>query len=196
MNDLDRFIDDHADDYVAMLQRMVRQPSVAAQAVGMSEMAGMVEGLLTGIGGAPRQYQPRGGYQVVYAEVPGRAERTLSFYNHYAVQPAEPLDLWESDPWACEMRDGRLWGRGVADNKGNLAARIAAVDAYRRVRGALPLRVKFIVEGEEEIDSPHLEHFTQDHPDLCQSDGCIWEFGGVDLEGRPLIHLGLKGMCY
>jgi acetylornithine deacetylase/succinyl-diaminopimelate desuccinylase-like protein len=115
---------------------------------------------------------------------------------YYDVQPAEPLDLWESDPWTCDERDGRLWGRGVADNKGNLAARIAAVDAYRRVCGRLPLRVKFIVEGEEEIGSPHLAHFTEDHPDLCRADGCIWEFGGVDLEGRPLIHLGLKGMCY
>jgi acetylornithine deacetylase/succinyl-diaminopimelate desuccinylase-like protein len=179
-----------------MLQRMVRQPSVAAQGLGMGEMAALVEELVAGVGGAPRQYDTRGGYPVVYAELPGRSERTLSFYNHYDVQPAEPLDLWSSDPWACEEREGRLWGRGVADNKGNLAARIAAVDAYRRVRGELPLRVKFIAEGEEEIGSPHLAHFTEDHPDLCAADGCIWEFGGVDLEGRPLIHLGLKGMCY
>ena len=195
MEDLDRYVDEHAGEYLAMLQRMVRQPSVAAQGVGMAEMAGLVEELLGGIGASPRQYEA-GGFPVVYGEIAGKAARTLSFYNHYDVQPAEPLDLWRSDPWWCEERDGRLWGRGVADNKGNLAARIAAVDAWRRVRGELPLRVKFIVEGEEEIGSPHLEEFTRRYPELCRADGCIWEFGGIDLEGRPLIHLGLKGMCY
>jgi acetylornithine deacetylase/succinyl-diaminopimelate desuccinylase-like protein len=196
VDDLDRYVDEHAGEYVEMLQEMVRQPSVAAQGVGMAEMSAMVERLLGGIGASPRQYDTRGGFPVVHGTIPGRSKRTLSFYNHYDVQPAEPLELWESDPWRCQERDGRLWGRGVADNKGNLAARIAAVDAWRRVRGELPLSITFLVEGEEEIGSPHLAHFTEDHPDLCRADGCIWEFGGVDLEGRPLIHLGLKGMCY
>ena len=152
--------------------------------------------MLGGVGAEVRQVDTRGGYPIVYGEIAGRSPKTLSFYNHYDVQPAEPLDLWESDPWAAEIRDGRIWARGAADNKGNIAARVAAVDAYRQVRGELPLRVKFIVEGEEEVGSPHLGNFADDHPDLIRADGCIWEFGHLDLEGRPLVYLGLKGICY
>lgn len=196
MNDLYAYIDQHQDDYIGWLQRLIQQPSVAAQGLGMDETAGMVKGMLGKLGANPALYDTRGGFPVVYGELDGRSPRVLSFYNHYDVQPAEPLELWESDPWAAEIRDGRIWGRGVADNKGNLVARIAAIDAYQHVRGPLPLHVKFIVEGEEEISSVHLENFAEDHPDLCQADACIWEFGGKDIDGRPLIHLGLKGICY
>lgn len=196
MDDIYDHIDQHADDYIAALQRLVQQPSVAAKNVGMSETASLVQEMLNGIGAESRFVDTRGGFPVVYGEIAGASPTTLSFYNHYDVQPAEPLDLWDSDPWAAEIRDGRIWGRGTADNKGNIAARIAAVDAYQKVRGRLPLRVKFIVEGEEEIGSPHLEHFTADHPELCRADACIWEFGGKDLDGRPAVFLGLKGICY
>ena len=196
MHDIDRYVDEHAAEYIASFQKLVQQRSIAAQNDGMAETAALVEAMLRGVGATPRQYDTRGGFPVVFAQLPGKATKTLSFYNHYDVQPADPLDLWEHDPWACAEKDGRFWGRGVADNKGNLAARIAAVDAWRKVRGDLPLNLTFIAEGEEEIGSPHLANFTSDHPDLCQSDACIWEFGGVNEEGKLLIHLGLKGMCY
>ena len=196
MNDLYAHIDANADRYVATLQRLIRQPSVAAQSLGMAETAALVQSLLADLGAEARHYDTRGGFPVVYAELPGSSAKTLSFYNHYDVQPVEPLDLWDSDPWAADIRDGRIWGRGVSDNKGNIAARLAAVDAYQHVRGQLPLNVKFIIEGEEEIGSPHLEHFTADHPDLCQADACIWEFGSKDIDGRPSVYLGLKGICY
>jgi len=196
MNDLFDDIDRHADDYIADLQRLLRQPSVAAQGIGMAETAAIVESSLGRLGAAVQRVDTRGGYLVVYGELAGRTRKTLSFYNHYDVQPADPLELWSSDPWAAEIRNGRVWARGVADNKGNIAARIAAIDAWRRVRGDLPITIKFIIEGEEEIGSPHLGNFTDDHPDLCQADACIWEFGGTDFDGRPLIHLGLKGICY
>ena len=196
MNDLYSYIDQHADDNVAALQRLVQQPSVAAQDVGMAETAALVQEMLNGVGAEARQYDTRGGFPVVYGEIAGETTKTLRFYNHYDVQPAEPLDLWDSDPWAAEIREGRIWGRGTADNKGNIAARLAAVGAYQKVRGRLPLTVRFIVEGEEEIGSPHLEHFTADHPDLCRADACIWESGGTDLDGRPALSLGMKGICY
>ncbi|HVL25996.1 MAG TPA: M20/M25/M40 family metallo-hydrolase, partial [Thermomicrobiales bacterium] len=196
LNDVYAHIDAHAEEYIAALQRLLRQPSIAAQGVGMAETAAIVEEMLTGLGATPRQVDTRGGFPVVYAELPGQADRWLSFYNHYDVQPADPLDEWESDPWAGEIRDGRIWARGVADNKGNIAARVAAIDAWQKVRGPLPLNVKFIIEGEEEIGSPHLQNFAEDHPDLCRADACIWEFGGRDIDGRPQIHLGLKGICY
>lgn len=194
--DVYAYVDAHADDYIVMLQELLRQPSVAAQAVGMDETAEMVRAKLEAMGFSPRLVDTRGGFPVVYGEKSGTSAKTISFYDHYDVQPAEPLDQWESDPWAAEIRDGRIWARGVSDNKGNIAARFAAIDAWEKVRGPLPLNVKFIIEGEEEIGSPHLYNFAEDHPDLCRADACIWEFGGRDIDDAPQIHLGLKGICY
>lgn len=196
MDDVFAYIDAHADAYVEQLRQLLRQPSVSAQGRGMAEKAAMVEFGLSKIGAEARQVAIPGGFPVVYGAIPGGSDKILRYYNHYDGQPAEPLDLWHSDPWAAEIRDGRIWARGVADNKGNLAARLAAVDAYARVRGQLPLEVRFIVEGEEEIGSPHLHHFTDTHHDLCRADACIWESGSRDLENRPLVNLGMKGICY
>lgn len=84
----------------------------------------------------------------------------------------------------------------MADNKGNIAARVAAIRAWKAVRGELPLNVKFLIEGEEEISSPSLMDFALANKDLCAADACIWEFGGRGIDGRPQIHLGLKGICY
>lgn len=196
LGDVFRYIDEHREGYIAALQQMLRQPSIAAQGLGMAEMAAMVEGELSGLGFSAQQIDTRGGFPVIYGEKSGVSEKTLSFYNHYDVQPADPLDEWTSDPWSGEIRDGKIFARGVADNKGNIAARFAAIHAWQHVRGELPLNVKFIIEGEEEIGSPHLQNFIDDNKELCQADGCIWEFGGRDIDGRPQIHLGLKGICY
>jgi acetylornithine deacetylase/succinyl-diaminopimelate desuccinylase-like protein len=156
----------------------------------------MVEEDLAELGFEPRQVDTRGGYPVVYGEKNGVSDKTLSFYNHYDVQPADPLDEWTSDPWSGEIRDGKIFARGVSDNKGNIAARFAAIHAWQYVRGDLPLNVKFIIEGEEEVGSMHLQNFIDDNKELCQADACIWEFGGRDIDGKPQIHLGLKGICY
>ncbi|CAN5722371.1 M20/M25/M40 family metallo-hydrolase [soil metagenome] len=193
--DVYAWIDQHAVESISELQRLLRQPSVAAQDHGMKETAAMVEGMLADIGMQPRQIETAG-FPVVYGEQRGASDNVLSFYNHYDVQPADPLDEWDSDPWAAEIRDGRMYARGVADNKGNIAARVAAVRAWKAVRGELPVSVKFIIEGEEEISSPSLMDFALANRELCAADACIWEFGGRDIDGRPQIHLGLKGICY
>ena len=195
MQDVLEYIDRHADEYVEKLRTLCRQPSIAAQNVGMAETADMVLDMLHEIG-AQARLVPTDGYPVVYGEIKGRAPKTLAFYDHYDVQPPEPLELWDSDPFAAEIRDGRIWARGVADNKGNLVARLCAVQAYLAVRGQLPLNVKFIFEGEEEIGSPNLPAFAQAHTDLIQADGCIWEAGYKDERGRPTISLGAKGILY
>jgi len=162
----------------------------------MAETADIVKDLLADLGLDPRLVDTRGGFPVVYGELQGTSSRMLSFYDHYDVQPPKPLDLWDSDPWEAEIRAGRIWARGVADNKGNLSSRLAAIDAWQKTRGPLPLKLKFIVEGEEEIGSPHLMDFAKAHPDFCQADACIWESGGRGIDGRPSIQLGLKGICY
>ena len=188
-------IDQHADEYVADLQQLVRQPSVSAQGIGIAETATIVEGMLAERGFDVAQYETSGN-PIVFGSRAGASEKRLTFYNHYDVQPAEPFELWNSDPWSAELRDGRIWGRGVADNKGNLVARLSAIDALLKVRGELPLTVKYIVEGEEEIGSIHIEEFTHAHRDKLDSDGCIWESGGRDDKGRMELSLGMKGICY
>lgn len=195
MQDVFDVIEARKDVYLGWLTEICRQPSVAAQNWGMEETAALVERMLTDIGADVKQI-PTQGYPVVYGEIGGKGEKTLSFYDHYDVQPPEPLDLWDSEPFEPEIRDGTFYARGVADNKGNLIARLCAVDAYLRARGELPVNVKFIFEGEEEIGSPNLGDFADDHPDLIAADGCIWEAGYCDPQGRREVYLGLKGILY
>ncbi|WP_238933650.1 M20/M25/M40 family metallo-hydrolase [Brevibacillus choshinensis] len=195
MQDVYAFIEQNREMYIRWLQQICQQPSVAAQNRGMKETAAMVEQFIHQIGGDSKLLETSG-YPIVYGEFAGESEKVLSFYNHYDVQPEDPLDLWESPPFGAEIRDGRMYARGVADNKGNLMARLAAVHAYTQVRGKLPTRVKFIVEGEEEIGSVHLEEFVEKYRDQIQADGCIWEFGYKNADGRPQVSLGVKGMCY
>lgn len=194
LQDVYAWIDEHADDSIAELPHLLRQPSVAVQNHGMKKTAAVVEEMLRSIDFESRQVWTAG-FLVVYAENPAVSDRMLSFCNHYDVQPADPLDEWESDPWAAEIRYGRIYARVVADNKGNIAARVAGVRAWQAVRGELPVGVKFLIEGEEEISSPSLINFAVQNGELCAADACIWEFGGRDIDGRPQIHLGVKGIC-
>ncbi|MFQ5854575.1 MAG: M20/M25/M40 family metallo-hydrolase [Anaerolineae bacterium] len=194
MEDILQIVEERKQVYLDWLVQLCRQPSIAAQNVGMEETAGLVEDLLQEIG-AETQQVPTRGFPVVYGEI-GEGQKTLAFYNHYDVQPPEPLEEWDSDPFAADIRNGTLYARGVSDNKGNIAARLTAVDAYLRARGELPERVKFIIEGEEEIGSPHLPEFAEENQTLIQADGCIWEAGYTDPQGHPEVYLGVKGILY
>jgi len=196
MRDVFDHIDRHAQEYVAELARLVRQPSIAAQGVGLEECARLVAEMLGEAGARVRVFRLPGAAPLVYGEFPGRSRKTLLVYEHYDVQPVEPLEEWESDPFEPEVRDGRIFGRGVADTKGNLVARLCAVRAYRQVRGELPVTVKFLVEGEEEIGSPNLRRYADAYPDLFRADGCLWESGGKDHQDVPNLYLGVKGICY
>ena len=193
MEDVLAYVDAHLQGTIGRLQAFCRQPSIAAQGTGMEEMAELVRHSLAEAG-AEADLVPTAGYPVVVGRFRGAGARTLMFYNHYDVQPPEPLDQWRSPPFAAEIREGHLYARGVADNKGNLVARLAAVEAWRAVRGELPLDVLFVVEGEEEIGSPHLGAFAEQHQERLQADGCIWESGYQDTLGRLEILLGVKGI--
>ncbi len=195
LQDVFDFIEENRDEYIAWLQLLCRQPSVAAQNRGMQETAALVMKFTEAIG-ANVELVPTSGFPVVYGEIYSGERRTLSFYNHYDVQPEDPLEEWDRDPFSADIADGRIWARGVADNKGNLIARLAAVHAYQQVRGKLPLNVKFIFEGEEEIGSPNLHEFVTNHPDKVQADACLWEAGYKDVNDRIQVALGVKGMLY
>ncbi|HEX6799832.1 MAG TPA: M20/M25/M40 family metallo-hydrolase [Ktedonobacterales bacterium] len=211
-DEVDRYIADHLEESLADLERLARIPSVSAKGEGIAEAAECVAGLLRAAG-FEAQVMSTSGHPVVYADASastssadvgarpaspagGEGSHTLICYNHYDVQPPEPLELWVSPPFEPARRDGRLYARGISDDKGQLVSRIAAMRAVRGVTGRLPARIKFLVEGEEEISSPSLEPFVEQHRDLLAADACVWEFGGVDHEGRPEVVLGLRGICY
>lgn len=194
MRDIFAYIEQHQQEFIRRLQWLCRQPSIAAQNVGIRETAHMVAQLMQEVGVTPRSYGTDGA-PVIYGTA-GSGSRTLLIYNHYDVQPPEPLEEWHSPPFAAEIRDGRLFARGAADNKGNLVARLCAVEAWLKTRGSLPLTVKFVVEGEEEVSSAHLYQFVQQHRDLVHADGCLWEAGGKDLQENPGLYMGAKGMLY
>jgi len=194
-NNLDRFIEQNLTASLDELARLCAQPSVSAQNWGLHECAALVGEMLSSRG-FQVQIIPTPGAPVVFAERAGKSDRTVLFYNHYDVQPAEPLELWQSPPFEPQIRDGKMYARGVSDDKGHLVSRLFAIDALLNEDGELPCRVKFIIEGEEETSSVHLNDFVRNHRDLLAADACIWEFGGVDHEETPMQYLGLRGICY
>ena len=190
-----KLIDENFDAFVSELQEAVRKPSIAAQNIGMEDAAQYFKDLMDSYGIDARLI-PTKGYPVVYGEVKGKSEKSVLFYNHYDVQPPDPLDEWESEPFGAEIREGKIFGRGVSDNKGNACARIQAVGTMLKLRKELPLTVKFLIEGEEEIGSPSLSDFVKNNACLLKSDYGVWESGYMNPNGRPGIYLGVKGMLY
>lgn len=190
-------IESHAKETVELLQVLCRQPSVSAQGLGLIQCAELVRDLMTEVGLQAELIPLKSGPPVVYGELRSRAsQKTLVFYNHYDVQPPEPLELWESDPWAAEIREGKVYARGAADNKSNIVSRLAAMAAFLAKHQDIPCNIKFVVEGEEEIGSPHFAEFIHEQRSRLQGDGAIWEFGGLDYGDIPAVTLGLKGMLY
>jgi acetylornithine deacetylase/succinyl-diaminopimelate desuccinylase-like protein len=189
------WIDEHREEALADLMRFCRQPSVAAQGWGMAEMASVVEGSLRELG-AETRLVPTHGYPVVVGRLEGTSPVRLLIYNHYDVQPPEPLEEWTSPPFEPAVRDGALYARGVADNKGNVVARLWAVRAWLATHGTLPVGVTFLIEGEEEVGSPHLGDVPVAHPELVKADACLWEAGYRDDDGALPLYAGLKGMLY
>ncbi len=193
-------VDERREGLLGELEEFLRMPSISAQADasdengGFRECAGWVARKLEEAG-AEARIMETDGHPVVYAEA-GEGPQTLLSYGHYDVQPPEPLELWESDPFVPTVRDGALYARGVADDKGDVLARIQALRLYTEERGQLPFKLKFLIEGEEEIGSPNLAPFVRRNAELLAADACLWEAAWKDESGRPLIFCGTKGLAY
>jgi acetylornithine deacetylase/succinyl-diaminopimelate desuccinylase-like protein len=182
------------EDALRILDVLCRQPSVSAEGRALDETAELVEEILAGAGFETQQLRADGGAPAVYGEQWGEGDFTLLLYNHYDVQPVDPLDLWESPPFEPTQRDGKLFARGTSDNKGELAVRLAVVRALRE-DGGLPISIRWIVEGEEEIGSPNFDEIVRRHAELLRADGSLWEGGSARLpDGRPEFGLGFKGV--
>lgn len=189
------YIDENARSFVEDLAKLVKQPSVSARGEGMKQCAEIVEKMMCNVGFSTKMIPEEEGNPVVYGELKSKTcGKTLLFYDHYDVQPPEPLEEWKHDEFGGEIHGGRIYGRGASDNKGNFVSRLKAVEAFLEMTGDVPVNVKFVVEGEEEIGSPHFPSIIEKCRNLFSADAAIWEFGGTDREGRPCVYLGLKGV--
>lgn len=189
-----------------ILKKLVEFPTVAYREVtAINDCADYLENLLSEYGYKVSQHPTRSdGHPVVFAEKNEGADKTLLFYHHYDVQPEDPLDSWVSSPWELTERDGRLFGRGAVDNKGNFAVSLIAIKMLEDKLGSLPVNIKFVLEGEEEAGSESLPKFAKPHYDLLKADGCIWEGAAIFPQNDESLTLatpvelwcGLKGNAF
>ena len=191
----DRYVDRHARSFTERLQTLCRMPSVAARGTGMRAMAEAVEQMMQRVGIGTRAFKMGTGYPIIYGECGGGPD-TFLVYGHYDVQPVGHLTDWSVGPFAATIVDGKLYARGAANSKGDLVARLAAVEAYQKTVGKLPVSLRFIVEGEDGLGSQSLYRFTTQHPELLAARGCIWDEGYRDTKERPVISLGFKGITF
>jgi acetylornithine deacetylase/succinyl-diaminopimelate desuccinylase-like protein len=190
-------VDESKQELLGELEEFLRMPSISARGGengSFRDCAGWVAEKLQDAG-AEASIMETEGHPVVYAEV-GEGPKTLLSYGHYDVQPPEPLELWETDPFEPTVRDGGLYARGVADDKADVLARIQALRLYIEEHGAPPFKLKFLIEGEEEVGSPNLAPFVRSNSELLSADACLWEGSMKDEAGRPMIFCGTKGMAY
>ena len=198
MNSLN-YVDSHLDDLVFDLQMLIRQPSVSAKNEGIEECAKLVQKILkkSGIHSEILRLK-KNVAPIVYGEIKSKQNpnKTLMFYNHYDVQPAEPFDLWDYPPFSGTQKGNKIFGIGATDDKGELITRIKAVEASLKTTGDVPCNIKFVIEGEEETGSAHIEDYLKKFKKKFACDGVIWEFGYVDAKNRPIIGLGMKGLLF
>lgn len=184
---------------LAGLREFLGIPSVSALSAHQGDLrraAGWLAARLTGAGLEHAAVLETGGHPAVYADwlhAPGRP--TALVYGHYDVQPADPLELWTSPPFAAVERGGRLYARGAADDKGQVWMHLLAAEALLRTGGGLPLNLKFIIEGEEEIGSTHLPAFVEAQREPLAADVVVISDSGFYAPGLPAISYGLRGLC-
>lgn len=194
---LEKYINENIDAFANDIVRLASQRSVSARKEGIEECAALVERMLREIGAETKVLRIDGAAPLVFGEVKSKKPgKTIMFYNHYDVQPEEPLELWKSPPFKPEIRDGAIYGRGVSDDKGELVARLKVAQSYIETQGGPPCSLKFFFEGEEETGSVHLAEYIEKYGDLFKADGVIWEYGTVDANGTPKVTLGVKGIIY
>lgn len=191
---------EYANKNQEQLFNYIRKESVSAQGRMITETAEFVKEVIEQHGGEAKILDDQGGHPIVYgyfaASESGNDKRTILFYNHYDVQPEDPIDEWETVPFEPTVKDGMIYGRGISDNKANFMARISAIEAMQNTDQGLPCNIKFFVEGEEEIGSPTINKYIEKYADLFQADACVWEAGGKDNDEHYVISGGVKGCAY
>ncbi len=201
MDNVLRYIDAHRERFVRELGDWVRIPSISSLPEHKGDVAKSAEHLadeLRRLGADRVEILPTPGHPAVFAEwmhAPGKP--TLLLYGHHDVQPIDPLDEWESPPFEATVRDGRLYGRGVVDDKGQVWIHVKAIEAFLKGgTGKLPINIKLIVEGEEEVGSAHLADLLREHDELLQADFVCISDTAMFGRGIPSLCVGLRGLAY
>jgi acetylornithine deacetylase/succinyl-diaminopimelate desuccinylase-like protein len=197
--DLKQYLQAERERHLEELKDFIRIPSVSSSSIHKKDMRTAADWLadqLVRAGLENVQVLDTEGHPVVYGDwlhAPGKP--TALVYGHYDVQPADPLDQWETPPFEPVVRNGRLYGRGATDDKAQLYTQVKTVEAFLKTRGSLPVNVKFCIEGEEEIASPHLAKFLEEHAALLQADLIAISDGPMVSAETPSICYGLRGIC-
>jgi acetylornithine deacetylase/succinyl-diaminopimelate desuccinylase-like protein len=194
------YIQERRDAFVEELKTFCRIPSVSTKSehkADLQKAAQWVADTMRGIGLEHVQIMPTAGHPVAYADwlhAPGKP--TALIYGHYDVQPPEPLDLWITGPFDPTVRNGELYARGAVDDKGQVFMHLKALEAHLKTQGSLPVNVKLLIEGEEEIGSPNLDPFIAKHQDMLKADVVVISDTAMIAKGAPGITHGLRGIVY
>lgn len=180
--------------FIARLMDYVRNPSISAHGIGIGETAVWLTEYLTALGFDTQAHTTAGWPMIVARHHHQPGKPTVLFYGHYDVQPPDPFEAWVSPPFEPTIRDGRIYGRGAGDNKGQHFAQLLALESWLAVVGTLPCNVTVLLEGEEEVGSPNLAAFVTAHRDLLQADLVITADGPIHEDGTPQIEYGVRGV--
>ena len=194
LEDVFKHVESHKAEFLNRLLEYLKMPSISAQGVGMQEVADYLLKLLSDMGLDAQAVETKGWPVIV-----GRFEKdpnalTVLLYGHYDVQPPDPLELWESPPFEPSLREGRIYARGVGDNKGQHFAQLMALESLLKTTGDLPCNVIVMLEGEEEIGSPHLAEFIKTHKENLKADLVITSDGPVHESGQATLMFGVRGI--
>lgn len=195
--DYKAIINQNKESYLEELFEVIRQKSISAENIGMEGCAELVGEKMEAAGVRHVEIIKGEHHPVVYGEhMVSEDAMTLLIYGHYDVQPPDPLEGWDSEPFEPTIRDGRIYARGVGDNKGQFMAQLLAFKTYMAAHGNTPINIKFLIEGEEEIGSKNLEPFIRRHKDKFTADLVYTSDGPMLSNGHPYILLGVRGMLY
>lgn len=199
IDQVDAYLEAHRGDFEEQLKALIRIPSVSAQPDHNADTRRAAEFVRDDLAamGLKTELIPTKGHPIVYAEslnAPGKP--TLLIYGHYDVQPPEPLEPWLSPPFEPTVRDGNLYARGATDDKGQMFTHLKAAEAWLKAGGGLPVNVKFLIEGEEEVGGANLEQYVADHREKLRCDYAVISDTSQFAPGMPAITYGLKGLAY
>lgn len=193
------YIAEHEERFLAELFDLIRIPSISAKSEHTGDMLHCAEywrDHLLGLGATRAEVYPTAGHPIVYGEyIQSPDLPTVLVYAHYDVMPAEPLELWHSAPFEPEIRDGRIWARGADDDKGQGMIQVKGFETALRL-GYLRCNVKFLIEGEEEIGSKHLEGFLQEYREMLSADVILVSDTSMVSDQIPSLTTGLRGLAY
>lgn len=200
MNKVIDFINTNRDRYVHELTEYLAIPSISAlpqHKADVRKAAEWTRDELTRVGLENVRLEETPGHPVVYGEwLHAEGAPTILFYGHYDVQPVDPLDLWETPPFEATVRDGEIYARGAADDKGQIFMHFKAIEAHMKQNGRLPVNMKVLLEGEEEVGSENLDDFIRAHRDLLKADVVVISDSAMFARGVPSICYGLRGLAY